>query len=321
MTAPTATADASLYRTSGVYRSAPGVRSGPSTVVLAGNCYNDCVSDCPSDWESYECKQFCQNECAPGHPPPCQGELCLFGPQRHCCPYGSSCSFGYEYPSGRQVIGCCASGQTGCNGGCCAEGRPCCGNKAWPPPKCCAPGEECCDGVCYTPGQGTVCTSDGVCPQDRLCGVGCCYPGEVCKDGTCLKPGPPCPGAIGGRCREGEQCATNGKCCPQERYTATLGCCEPGQVACKVKVWPPSGPESDPEPYIQEQCCPPGFTCADGACCPPGECCENNTPCPRESTVTRASAARRGRGQNSIPHQEESAASEHGLDTEGRCMK
>lgn len=109
---------------------------------------------------------------------------------------------------------------------------------------------------------------------------GMLLPGEVCKDGTCLKPGPPCPGAIGGRCREGEQCATNGKCCPQERYTATLGCCEPGQVACKVKVWPPSGPESDPEPYIQEQCCPPGFTCADGACCPPGECCENNTPCP-----------------------------------------
>ncbi|MGY4280766.1 hypothetical protein ACVILE_006946 [Streptomyces sp. M18.1] len=282
MPVPTATAGASLYRTSGAYRSVPGVGT-VHNVSLASSCYDDCMWDCRLEgWESYECKPFCRQKCT--GPPPCLGELCLFGPQRRCCPYGTTCCYGYEYPSARQIIGCCAPGWECCGEGkCCEPGHTCCAPSGFGPSKCCPPGQKCCGGVCYTPGPGSVCTGDGtVCPQDQVCGDRCCPPGGKCLGGRCCKPGPLCGG---GQCCEGERCTPTG-CCPQDRYTTTLGCCPQGQVACRVRtegppeVEPGGEPGSDPTVVYVEKCCPPGYSCSDDSCCPPGECCEKNADCP-----------------------------------------
>lgn len=278
MPAPTATAQASLYHTSGSYRSVP--RLGPgSNVSLAGSCYDDCMTECdPQDpVEKLECQAQCHNKCT--GPPPCLGELCLFGPQRRCCPYGATCCYGYEYPSARQVIGCCSPGWECCGEGkCCEPGHACCNPTGFVgPSKCCPPDQKCCDGVCYTPGPGTTCSDGIICTEGRVaCGAGCCASGETCLSGKCCKPGVLCNGR---RCCEGERCTPTG-CCPQDRYnTATQDCCPQGRVACKVRVWPPSGPDDDPEPYIVEQCCPLGHSCFRGECCPPGDCCEKNADC------------------------------------------
>ncbi|MEU9417415.1 hypothetical protein [Streptomyces sp. NPDC048272] len=48
-----------------------------------------------------------------------------------------------------------------------------------------------------------------------------------------------------------------------------------------MRIWPPSGPDSDPEPYVQEQCCPPGHLCLGEACCRLGDCCKYNVDCPQ----------------------------------------
>lgn len=281
MPVPTATAEASLYRTSGAYRSAPGrVRSRTNTnIAPAGSCYSDCIATCDYEMTSYECKKFCQQQCSgPPSPPPCNGELCItdFG-QSRCCPYGSTCCYGYEYPSARSVIGCCPPGRECCGGKCCEPGHTCCAPRGFGPNNCCPPGQECCDGVCYTPGPGTSCKDGTICTQGRVsCGGRCCESGEECVGGKCCKPGPPCGG---GRCCEGEQCIGN-VCCPQERST-TAGCCPAGQVACRVRVFPPSGSAADfePAPYTEERCCPPGWSCVSDTPCPQGKCAKG-TCCP-----------------------------------------
>jgi hypothetical protein len=275
MSVPTATAEASLYRASSTYRAvAPGRVRSRQNVALADSCYDDCMWDCRLEgWDSYECTAMCRHKCT--GPPPCYGELCLHGPQRRCCPYGTTCCQGYEYPSLRSIINCCEPGEECCGGKCCEPGHTCCYNGSYG--KCCPPGQECCDGVCYTPGQGIVCTGDGTaCPEGHVCGDGCCFQGDQCIDGKCCKPGPLCGGT---RCCEGEQCTVTG-CCPQERYTAGLGCCPQGHTACKVRVWPPPGMEGDPPSYLEEQCCPPGHICLDEACCQLGDCCRRNADCP-----------------------------------------
>ncbi|SEE09935.1 hypothetical protein SAMN05216482_9185 [Streptomyces sp. PAN_FS17] len=283
MPVPTATAEASLYRTSGVYRLAPGrLRSGPN-VALAGSCYNECIGECPYEWENYECKQYCQVKCdVEEGPPPCLGELCIHygsNAMRRCCPSGTTCCLGYEeYPSTRQMIGCCAPGRDCCDGKCCDPGYSCCYTR-WGRGHCCPPGQKCCDGVCYTPGPGTTCEGGTLCMEGHVpCGADCCKSPEKCIDGKCCKPGVFCGGE---QCCEGELCMPNGRCCPQDQYAETLGCCPEGRLACKVQLYhPSSGPEDDPAPYYQWQCCEPGYICVNEACCKLRDCCRNSSDCP-----------------------------------------
>ncbi|MCT4355631.1 hypothetical protein M5362_21065 [Streptomyces sp. Je 1-79] len=269
MSAPSVSAAASLYRTSLSYRSIGGRGGRAGEVALADDCVDECVRKCvaeggdlPGQLLARECRVHCQQDCH--GPDPCIGEqVCLFGPQRRCCPSSHTCCNGYEYPSYRQIINCCPPGTTCCNG------------------KCCPTGQACCDGVCYTPTPGVECTIDGTCPADRVCEGRCCPPGEVCVGGRCCRPGPMCGDR---RCCEGQTCPPGGGCCPADR-TMTTGCCPEGQVACKVRTEGPSqgepGGEGGGEPtiVIVEKCCPPGWLCVDETCCPPGECCKDNTHC------------------------------------------
>lgn len=235
MTLPAFTAESSLYRTNGRYRSSVAHRSGSTgahSVVAAfsstacSDCENkcndaaaDCVATATAVWG------VGLAGCAIFGPfaPLCAGAVTttyliangvcftkLAGchaincnlPGKPCCPV--SCSAGHCCAEGETCMahGCCPSGRVVCGGDCCSLGASCCGNK------CCPPGSHCC---------GDTCCAENI----PCCGNTCC---SLFPPGT-LPPTPPINNCIFG----GEPCG--GKCCPPG-----LQCCGiiNGQPDCKM---------------------------------------------------------------------------------------
>ncbi|MGN9793042.1 hypothetical protein ACTMTU_18355 [Streptomyces sp. OZ13] len=48
-----------------------------------------------------------------------------------------------------------------------------------------------------------------------------------------------------------------------------------------MRVFPPPQPDFEPESYVVEKCCPPGWSCSSSTedCCPPGQCCKTTADC------------------------------------------
>jgi hypothetical protein len=204
MSLPRATAESSLYRSSGHYRLLAGGTSSDNGVHLADRCFDDCMAECTTD--PLTCKFECRHQCES------PGALCEPGYQvcwhdhghRRCCPETTECCAYYDYPSLRQALGCCQAGQ-----------------------KCCYP-----YGGCYDP-RVQQCTPSGLwnCPSDRtLCRGVCCEIGQVCTPQGCTAPESVCHGQ---RCAPGERCTPQG-CCPESRVTPA-GCCPRDRVMCDGK--------------------------------------------------------------------------------------
>jgi hypothetical protein len=103
----------------------------------------------------------------------------------------------------------CRAGQICCNGRC---EEPF--SDSGDPEICCDTGSICvgADGSEICCGPGDACTSDGCCPQDRVCGEECCGDGTFCYCGACVTDLATCES-------DADCCAgscTGGFCCPSE---------------------------------------------------------------------------------------------------------
>jgi hypothetical protein len=241
---PRPTAASSLYRSSAHYRSlARGMDA--SGVYLADSCMDDCMAERNSD--SASCKFECRHECEGPRPELCQPgcQPCLGSfPHRTCCHETTNCCLYFDYPSGRELLGCCGVGQ-----------------------ECCYPYGDCYDPVMQQ------CHPSGIwdCPSDRtLCLGVCCEIGEVCTPQGCTPPELVCHGQ---RCASGERCTPQG-CCPPSRTTRSGTCCPPGQVSDRTQ----DGCCQPGWSSTRLGCCPPG-ECCETASCPPGYSCCGNLHC------------------------------------------
>lgn len=309
MNMPLFTAEASLYRTSGHYRSSgsecvdlrfgesivPAYFPGSATREKCSDCFETCVETlllCEGAglaacgvgciWSLFA-YGACFAGCFGPWTAACSGAAVsceLYCATRKCCP--KACEVPNPFNPGQ---GCCDSGEQcvdesdpNARGGCCPSGQSVCGGK------CCLPGDICCGDACCPAGFN--CQQGVCCPPDKpnVCSGICCA-GPCDQNGVCCEaPGYMC----GGKCCFGECC--NGQCCELasgKHCHPTLGTC------CSTICGPSCCPEGqfcqNPTLGTCGQCGPgehacPGeaHCCPDGSnCCPGGICCWGSGCCRR----------------------------------------
>jgi hypothetical protein len=214
MKMPEFTAEASLYRTNGRYRTSTSSSLGdlqhshfvtpayhPTSHARCDDCLAKCIesfglclvgavfwppasSACVT--ESWACAAICSLGpwCCPKRCKFDLGDLAGGG----CCDADEQCVDPSD-PNSRS--GCCPSDQSVCGGRCCAKGATCCGNE------CCPAGWFCIDGFC-SEFPGPLLPPKGTPPEPSPhkwsqciagytpCNGNCCPPGkECCGDGVC----------------------------------------------------------------------------------------------------------------------------------------
>jgi hypothetical protein len=248
MNMPEFTAQASLYRTSGRYRSSglgggdasageaifPAYYPGADTQARCNNCMTICV-------ERYE------GALAAGAVG-CAAGCIATGPLYPAC--YATCMGGVLASADAWLLGCeflsCAAPRSELFGWHPLGTSPCC-------PKVCGflnpfvPGEGCCDEDEHCVDRFDPNARQGCCPSDQsVCGGKCCAKGETCCGNECCPPG--------------WFCNIDGSC--TESPLGSFGASEP----------PPKPPKPSPGSGLFD--CFPGWTHCKDKCCPPGlHCC------------------------------------------------
>lgn len=239
MSAPRATAEFSLYRSVGVYRSLAATGHLDGDMHLADACVEDCLRDCiaasdgsglSSQLLERECRPICEHFCRESTLPQCDSglKLCrrLATGQPECCPQNAECCTVFDWNGiiDSQTV-CCPPGKVCCHGnGCyfpgemnCTEFALCtleqtvCGNQ------CCDIGERCEPGHGCIPADSVIC-NDVRCQPGQVCTpVGCCPPNKATSSDCCTSPRVRCGDKC---CPDGEDCRAGNVCCTDERWFA-----------------------------------------------------------------------------------------------------
>ena len=205
MNMPNFTAETSLYRTTGRYRTSGSsgfsdpqhsqsvtLAYGPSSHAACDDCLMGCVESyfvCLATTLSLGCFArylACVPRCEFG--PACCPKRCNFelGEGRGCCDADEQCVDINSPQANTRTAGCCPGDQIVCAGTCCAKGASCCDEI------CCPPGFFCRDGLfCERefPGRFPTTPAPSLPPLNKWCkyfggftscGRGCCPPGTEC---------------------------------------------------------------------------------------------------------------------------------------------
>ncbi len=170
----------------------------------------------------------------------------------------------------------CPSGQTNCSGICVDTSTN--SNNCGGCNTLCLPGQDCCGGFCCDPTTSTCCPDgchDGA--NDVCCpGGGSCSEGQTCCPDGCYDVGP-----NGNCCGDGNACPFGQNCCPNAYGSSD--CCDPTTDTC----CPGDGCYQG---ISNGKCCSAVGVCQEGeTCCPSdgcydigqnGTCCEDGNACP-----------------------------------------